>query len=135
MILLIAIIITTIVLIATYIYKCKCGCWRGCGCMGCCCTAESFLPINSTRVVTLHYTKWCPGCAVMKPVWERVKHSAQDSGIKFMEVDEDIEPTPGIDGYPTIRMITEQGRMTQYTGGPDYARLRNWVASPIPYVS
>lgn len=71
----------------------------------------------------------------MEPIWERVKYATQDTGIRFVKVDEDIEHTPGIDGVPVIRMITEQGRMTQYTGGPDFARLRNWVVSPIPYVS
>jgi thiol-disulfide isomerase/thioredoxin len=88
------------------------------------------LSVNSTRAVTLHYTDWCPACQRMKPVWEQVKAAASGSGVRFAEVDEDQAKTPGVTGYPTIRMVLESGRTVEYTGGADFERLRSWVVSP-----
>jgi hypothetical protein len=63
----------------------------------------------------------------MKPVWAQVKNTAASSGIKFIEVDEDKTPTPGINGYPTIVMIDENGARSEYHGGPDFTKLYPWV--------
>lgn len=91
--------------------------------------------INKTRTVTLHYTNWCHYCKLMKPVWERVKASCKDSGIDFREVDEDIAKDPVIaeSGYPTILMISKNGRVSKYPGEPDFVKLRAWVLAPERY--
>lgn len=85
--------------------------------------------VNKTRHVYLHYTNWCGFCKKMKPVWERVKEALSTSGIEFHEVDEDIAKTPGINGYPTIEMLDENGYRRLYSGQIDFAQLRNWVAA------
>jgi thiol-disulfide isomerase/thioredoxin len=87
--------------------------------------------INNTRRVTLHYTNWCGYCKQMKPVWEKVKVAAANSGIIFSEVDEDIAHTPGITGYPSIIMLNERGERSKYFGTADFDTLRNWVVSPL----
>jgi len=66
----------------------------------------------------------------MKPVWESVKAATAGSGIVFQEIDEDVAKTPGINGYPTIIMLDENGYRHKYNGGPDFVNLRNWVVSP-----
>ncbi len=87
--------------------------------------------INHTRRVTLHSVKWCPHCIIMKPIWEQVKIAVMGSGIIFTEVDEDIAKTPGINGYPTIMMLDENGQRSKYPGMPDFASLRAWVVNPV----
>ena len=86
--------------------------------------------VNSTRVVTFHYTNWCPYCKTAKPVWERVKAATRGSNIVFRERDEDKVKTSNIRGYPTIRMIDEYGHARDYNGPMDFDKLRAWVVSP-----
>jgi thiol-disulfide isomerase/thioredoxin len=83
----------------------------------------------SPRVVTLYYTNWCGHCAKMKPVWEQVRASCRGRGIVFAESDEEKNHTPGIDSYPTIRMVTEYGVTEQYRGRPDFTELNRWVTA------
>lgn len=92
---------------------------------------ESFTDkLNNTRRVYLHSTNWCPHCKTMKPVWEQVKIAVAESNIEFYEIDEDVAKTPGINGFPTIRMLDEYGQRRQYPGGADFEQLRRWVVNP-----
>lgn len=88
--------------------------------------------VNETRVITLHYTNWCPHCKNIKPIWAAVRAATEGSRIRFKEVDEDIAHTPGVRSYPTILMLAENGHTYRYGGGPDFNKLRNWVVSPQP---
>jgi thiol-disulfide isomerase/thioredoxin len=92
---------------------------------------ESFLDrINNTRRIYLHYTNWCGYCKKMKPVWAQVKEALKDSGLQFIEVDEDIAKTPGVNSYPTILMLDENGYRHQYPGWIEFESLRAWCVSP-----
>lgn len=94
---------------------------------------ETFIErINNTRKVYLHYTNWCGYCKKMKPVWESVKTTLNETGIDFYEIDEDIAKTPGVNGYPTIFMIDENGFRHQYPGNIDFEKLRAWCVEPTP---
>jgi thiol-disulfide isomerase/thioredoxin len=132
-----AMIIALVMMAIVNVVKCRCGCWRWCGCTNCCCNGKEGMAtiINLNRVVTLHYTNWCHYCKLMKPVWSQVEAATAGSGIIFKTVDEDVTKTQGINGYPTIRMVTETGELTEYTGTADFATLRNWVVSPIAHRS
>ena len=88
--------------------------------------------LNNTRRIYLHSVEWCPHCKTMKPVWDSVIAATAGSGIIFTDVDEDKAKTPGINGYPTIIMLDENGYRHKYTGGPDFNKLRNWVVAPAP---
>lgn len=85
--------------------------------------------VNSTRVVTLYYTNWCPHCSAMKPVYGAVAAELTGRGIVFKKNDEEKSPTPSISAYPTILMVDENGRTRKYRGGPDADRLRRWILS------
>ena len=84
---------------------------------------------ESTRVITLHYTNWCGYCKRMKPIWAAVK-AAGRTGVRFVEIDEDVTKTPGITGYPTITKVDELGRKYTYNGPADYDALLTWVSAP-----
>ena len=129
--LLIGLIVTSIiVLVCVRLFKCSsCECWNSCSCASSdCCCAEPML--NNTRRIYLHSVDWCPHCKIIKPVWDAVVNDTKGSGIIFTEVDEDIAKTPGINGYPTIIMLDENGYRHKYSGGPDFTALRNWVIAP-----
>lgn len=91
---------------------------------------ENFVEkINNTRKVYLHYTEWCGYCKKMKPVWEQVKTVLSETGIEFYEIDEDVAKTPGVNGYPTILMIDENGFRSQYPGASEFEQLRAWCVA------
>ena len=87
-------------------------------------------PLMPLRTITLHRTAWCTACALIKPAWDRLKRDVPD--IVYAEVDEDIKPTPGIMGYPTIILRDPLGTV-QYRGPPAYNELRRWATAPTPY--
>jgi len=94
---------------------------------------ETFVErINNIRRVYLHYTNWCGYCKQMKPIWGSVKTALEDTGIEFYEIDEDVAKTPGVNGYPTILMIDENGFRHQYPGHIDFEKLRAWCVEPTP---
>lgn len=84
-------------------------------------------PINPGRRVTLHYTTWCGYCKAFKPTWETVKAQLTGRGIAFAENDEDKNQTPGVDKYPTVRLVNERGELHEYPGGNDATKLANWI--------
>jgi len=65
---------------------------------------------------------------LMMPIWKKLKKEM--TNIEFRENDEDKNKTPGVNSYPTIRMVDERGRVYEYHGGPDYVSLYNWLVSP-----
>jgi thiol-disulfide isomerase/thioredoxin len=82
---------------------------------------ESFtadqLDVKSDEVVLgLFYADWCPHCVRFKPEWEAMKsninNSKTRSGKKVRMVNVNCETNKamatkyGIDGYPTIKVIT-----------------------------
>jgi thiol-disulfide isomerase/thioredoxin len=86
---------------------------------------------NGKRTVALHYTNWCGACKNFKPIWYTVKARAANSGIIFIEIDEEKTPTPGIAVYPTILMKDELGNAYRYSGEPDVDKFYAWVMAPI----
>lgn len=133
-----AIVLLVVLIVVVHALKtpCGCGCWRWQNCQSkCCVTGESMSTRFENRTITLHATSSCSHCVLMKPVWARVMADCADTGIVFKEVDEDKTPTPGIEGYPTIRMqVTNSAypTMYEYKGGPNYNNLRAWVLTPVP---
>ncbi len=87
--------------------------------------------VNQKRVVTLHYTNWCPACRHMKPIWTAVKKATKSNSIKYVELDEDTMRTVGVESYPTIRMVSEYGKRYEYRGGPNFDSLYRWVLQPM----
>lgn len=94
---------------------------------------EKFIDkINNTRRVYLHYTNWCGFCKKMKPIWAQVKETLAETAVEFYEIDEDVAKTPGVNSYPTILMIDENGFRHQYPGAYNFEQLRSWCVSPDP---
>jgi len=82
------------------------------------------------KVVTLHYTNWCPHCQTLKPHWQRVKNDLQGLGIAFQEVDEDVAHTPGLPGVPTITMYDVDGFRYMYDGPRISYYIKQWILAP-----
>jgi thioredoxin family protein len=155
-VLIIIVIILIIFVEATRCYGC-CNyfCWCGALSYGnqqyCCCDSKVGEGMKKgregllyrPRVITLHYTNWCPACKATKPVWESVKlyvqslqnkpqeGNSQMPFVQFVQVDEDVAHTPGISSYPTI-MMNDNGVAYKFDGVRDYNTLLTWVLTPNP---
>ena len=86
--------------------------------------------LNVRRKVTLHYTNWCSYCQRLKPTWNKVKNSLKNTGVEFIESDEDVKKTEGITSYPTIMMLDEYGNRHKFEGDRTVDGLKKWILSP-----
>lgn len=92
------------------------------------CSRESFS--QPSRKVFLHYANWCPHCKRMQPVWEAVKRDCNGQSVTFVEINEELKPTPGITSYPTILLVDTYGKLHKYIGGPNFDSLKRFVMAP-----
>lgn len=84
---------------------------------------------KNSIVVGLHYVDWCGYCKRMRPVWDKVRDELSGpeySGITFVENNEDLRPTPGVVGYPTIIRM-RNGKAEQYAGRADGEQLKDFI--------
>lgn len=78
-------------------------------------------PDDNTVVIVLFYVEWCPHCVSTKPVWEEAvkKHNnttingknvkVQACNCEGSEVEQSVARDNNIQGYPTIKAITQNG--------------------------
>lgn len=94
--------------------------------------------------LVLFYADWCPHCIKFKPTWSKMSNSLDESKtrggkrVRMMNFDCDKEPNKplankyGIDGYPTIKVITmENGKesVEDYDGERTEAAIKQFVDS------
>lgn len=94
-----------------------------------CYSSESFTrgPPNDKVQIIYHFAPWCPHCQLMTPVYSAVKARAP-AGYIFEERDQ--QPTPDVQGYPTIIKIDRMGKRFTYVGPADGMLLSRWMYSP-----
>lgn len=136
-----------ILILVLWIFKCECGCWRGCVCSEgmCCCSsmshriimsADGAVPegfrVNKSRSVTLYQVGWCGVCKGFRPEWEKIKSNLASTGIAFSEINGDKARDPSIKSYPTIVMIDEWGNRHQLVGARPAEAVQRWITAPVP---
>jgi len=89
-------------------------------------TYTNYLDGNKIHVF-LHSTSWCGYCRQARPVWDRLKTELAGQNIKFVEIDEDKEKTPWVEGYPTIARVKD-GIAHIFNGrASDYTQVREFI--------
>lgn len=66
------------------------------------------------------------------PIWDEI---SADVPIRMIKHNEDESKTPGITRVPSIFLLDEYGRRTQYRGPPRRDALRRFLLAPYPIVS
>lgn len=79
------------------------------------------------RTIYYHYTEWCPACKHYRKTWDEFAKVAAAQGVACQMIDEEKAKTDGIVEYPTIRMINEYGRTSQYHGVISVDNLVMWA--------
>lgn len=93
-------------------------------------------------VLALFYADWCPHCVRFKPEWDSMTQSLNNSKtghgkrVRMMNVDceknKALANKYGIDGYPTIKVITMDGgkeSVEDYSGERSESAIKQFITS------
>jgi thiol-disulfide isomerase/thioredoxin len=94
-------------------------------------------PANGETVVALFYTDWCPHCQDFKPDYMKAmntlngKVDKDDKKLRLEMVDCDVHKELGrkynVNGYPTIKLIKDDGSHVEYGGERNFEGLRKYL--------
>ncbi len=86
--------------------------------------SNSNLNVNEGEVVlVLFFAPWCGHCKAFKPEWEKAEQKLNNTTVgnnkvRLEQVDCDENPDIGkeygVEGYPTVKLLTENGEVKEY---------------------
>ena len=96
-------------------------------------------PGKGECVVALFYADWCPHCKHFKPHFQRAmtefngKPGKDGKKIRLEMVDcdanKDISREYDVSGYPTVKILGDDGTQVEYGGDRTYEGLRKYLVS------
>ena len=70
--------------------------------------------LTKRPILVLFYMVGCSHCAANKPAWDKAK---QRGGVEVLEIEATAVPDDeGVQGFPTMRYVDENGKKTETTG-------------------
>ena len=91
------------------------------------------------KITTLYYfyTNWCPYCKKARPIIEEFKKQIENKTfnnnnrviVKEIDCDKDTELAEkfNVEGYPTIKLVTEDGTVYDYDARPNIETLMQFL--------
>ena len=96
-------------------------------------------PASGECVVALFYADWCPHCVNFKPHFKKAMSSlngqARKDGKKMRlemvdcDANKEISRKYDVSGYPTVKLIKDDGTQVEYSGERTYEGLRKYLVS------
>jgi thiol-disulfide isomerase/thioredoxin len=96
-------------------------------------------PAKGECVVALFYADWCPHCQHFKPHFKKAMQTlngkTDKNGNKLRlemvdcEAHKDLSKKYDIPGYPTVKLIKDDGTQVEYGGERNYESLRKYLVS------
>jgi len=96
-------------------------------------------PAKGECVVALFYADWCPHCVNFKPHFKKAMSSLNGKtgkdGKKMRlemvdcDADKNISKKYDVSGYPTVKLINDDGQQVEYGGERTYEGLRKYLVS------
>ena len=96
-------------------------------------------PANGECVVALFYADWCPHCQHFKPDFKKAMSSLNGQSGKDgkklrlemvdCDADKNISRQYDVSGYPTVKLIKDDGTNVEYGGERTYEGLRKYLVS------
>lgn len=89
-------------------------------------------------IMALFYTNWCPHCTKFKPTWNDIKEELNNKkigkyNVKFESVDCEVNPDLGkqydVRGYPTIKLLTSDGKSVEYDSDRTLSGVKEYLKS------
>jgi protein disulfide-isomerase-like protein len=101
--------------------------------------APNLTPANGEVVVVLFKTEWCGHCKTTKPEYEKAtsalngKKNSSGKTIRFEKVDcdenKELGKEFGVSGYPTIKILNDDGSQDDYDGARSFEGLKKYLMS------
>ena len=102
-------------------------------------SAPNLTPAKGEVVVVLFKTEWCGHCKAIKPEYDAAIKSlngeTNSSGktLRFEKVDcdenKELSKQYGVSGYPTIKILNDDGSKDDYSGPRDVEGLTKYLMS------
>ena len=96
-------------------------------------------PANGECIVALFYADWCPHCQHFKPDFKKAMSSLNGQSGKDgkklrlemvdCDADKNISRQYDVSGYPTVKLIKDDGTQVEYGGERTYEGLRKYLVS------
>ena len=96
-------------------------------------------PAKGECVVALFYADWCPHCQHFKPHFQRAmkelngKTGKDGNKMRLEMVDcdanKDISREYDVSGYPTVKILGDDGTQVEYGGDRTYEGIRKYLVS------
>jgi thiol-disulfide isomerase/thioredoxin len=99
----------------------------------------SLNPKKGECIVALFYTDWCPHCQHFKPHFKKAmdelngKMDKQGKQMRLEMVDcdahKELSKKYDVSGYPTVKILNDDGSQVEYSGERTYEGLRKFLIS------
>lgn len=96
-------------------------------------------PTKGECVVALFYADWCPHCQHFKPHFQRamtelngkIGKDGKKMRLEMVDCDanKDISREYDVGGYPTVKILGDDGTQVEYGGDRTYEGLRKYLVS------
>ena len=102
-------------------------------------SAPNLTPADGEVVVVLFKTEWCGHCKAIKDDYKKAtselsgKSNSSGKTIRFEKVDcdenKELGKQYGVSGYPTIKILNDDGTKDEYDGARSFDGLKNYLMS------
>ena len=106
-----------------------------------CFTSHNLTPASGAVILALFYAPWCGHCKTFKPVFQdamtqldgKKSKNSSFSGktVRLSMIDCDENPDIGkkysIGGYPTVKILKDDGTDMEYTGGRSLEGMKKFL--------
>ncbi len=96
-------------------------------------------PANGECVVALFYADWCPHCQHFKPHFQRAmkelngqtRKDGKKLRLEMVDCDahKELARQYDVSGYPTVKLLGDDGTQVEYGGDRTYEGLRKYLVS------
>jgi len=96
-------------------------------------------PAQGECVVALFYADWCGHCQSFKPEFEKAMEKLngqtdnKGNKLRLVKIDCDVEKALAkeydVSGYPTVKILYDDGTVTEYGGERSYEGLNKYLVS------
>ena len=96
-------------------------------------------PAKGECVVALFYADWCPHCVNFKPHFKKAmselngqpRKDGKKMRLEMVDCDanKEISKQYDVSGYPTVKLIKDDGTQVEYGGERTYEGLRKYLVS------
>ena len=101
--------------------------------------APNLTPAKGECIIALFYAEWCGHCVKFKPHFEKAmselngSKNSKGKTVRFVKIDcdenKELGKQFGVSGYPTIKILSDDGTQDDYDGARSFEGLKKYLIS------